>query len=69
MFQHAYGICHVKDSEAGDSGKQFSIDMKKSFNVLKASGYRGYRSIEFDARGEPYGPTSKLIEQTIHGLS
>jgi sugar phosphate isomerase/epimerase len=69
MFQHAYGICHVKDGEAGDSGKQFGIDMKKSFDILKASGYRGYCSMEFDAPGEPYAPTSKLIEQTIRYLS
>jgi sugar phosphate isomerase/epimerase len=69
MFQHAYGICHVKDGEAGDSGKQFSIDLKKSFDILKASGYRGYCSMEFDAPAEPYGPTSKLIEQTIRYLS
>ena len=25
MFQHAYSICHVKDGEAGDHGKIFSI--------------------------------------------
>src|SRR5215467_12974307 len=31
MFQHAYSICHVKDGEADDRGKQFTIDMKRSF--------------------------------------
>ena len=69
MFQHAYGICHVKDSETDDQGKQFSIDLKRTFDILKTSGYRGYCSMEFDARGEPYGPTAKLIEQTIRYLS
>ncbi len=69
MFQHAYSICHVKDGEAGDHGKLFSIDMKKSFDILKASGYRGYCSMEFDAPGEPYAPTARLIEQTIRYLS
>jgi sugar phosphate isomerase/epimerase len=69
MFQHAYSICHVKDGEAGDHGKIFSIDMKKSFDILKASGYRGYCSMEFDAPGEPYAPTARLIEQTIRYLS
>ena len=69
MFQHAYGICHVKDGETDDQGKQFSIDLKKSFDILKSSGYRGYCSMEFDAPGEPYGPTAKLIEQTVHYLS
>ncbi|MBO0911579.1 MAG: sugar phosphate isomerase/epimerase [Acidobacteria bacterium] len=69
MFQHAYGICHVKDGESGDQAKTFSIDMKKSFAILKSSGYRGYCSMEYDAPGEPYGPTAKLIKQTIQNLS
>ncbi|MGC2832234.1 MAG: TIM barrel protein [Candidatus Acidiferrum sp.] len=69
MFQHAYNICHVKDGEMNDDGKQFNVDLKKSFDILKASNYRGYCSMEFDAPGEPYGPTSKLIEQTIKYLS
>jgi sugar phosphate isomerase/epimerase len=69
MFQYAYNICHVKDGETNDDDKQFSVDLKKSFEILKASNYRGYCSMEFDAPGEPYAPTSKLIEQTIKYLS
>jgi sugar phosphate isomerase/epimerase len=69
MFQHAYCICHVKDGETGDDNKLVSIDLKKSFDILKSSGYRGYCSMEFDATGEPYGPTARLIEQTIQYLS
>ncbi len=69
MFQHAYNICHVKDGEADDDGKQFDVDLKKSFEILMTSNFRGYCSMEFDAPGEPYGPTSKLIEQTIKYLS
>jgi sugar phosphate isomerase/epimerase len=69
MFKHAYNICHVKDSEADDNGKLFSIDLKKTFGILKTSGFRGHCSIEFDAPGEPYGPTAKLIEQSIKFLS
>ncbi|HEX4425054.1 MAG TPA: sugar phosphate isomerase/epimerase family protein [Terriglobales bacterium] len=69
MFQHAYGICHVKDGEDGDDGKYVNIDLKKSFDILKASGYRGYCSMEFDAKGDPYAPTAKLIEQTLQDLS
>ena len=69
MFQHAYGICHVKDGEADESGRYVFIDMKKSFDILKASGYRGYCSMEYDAAGDPYAPTAKLIEQTIQHLS
>jgi len=69
MFQHAYNICHVKDGETNDDDKQFSVDLKKSFEILKSSNYRGYCSMEFDAPGDPYGPTSKLIEQSIKYLS
>jgi sugar phosphate isomerase/epimerase len=69
MFRHAYGICHVKDGEADDRGKQFNIDLEKSFQILKSSGYRGYCSMEFDAPGDPYAPTAKLVDQTIRYLS
>jgi sugar phosphate isomerase/epimerase len=69
MFQHAYNICHVKDGETNDDDKQFNVDLKKSFDILKASDYRGYCSMEFDAPGDPHAPTSKLIEQTIKYLS
>jgi sugar phosphate isomerase/epimerase len=69
MFHHAYGICHVKSGEVDDHGKQFNIDLKRSFDILKSSGYRGYCSMEYDAPGEPYGPTTQLIEQSVRYLS
>jgi sugar phosphate isomerase/epimerase len=69
MFQHAYCICHVKDGETDDKGKQFNIDLEKSFQILKSSGYRGYCSMEFDSSGDPYAATGKLVEQTIRYLS
>jgi site-specific DNA recombinase len=56
---------HVKDGEVDGHDKLLSIDLKKSFDILKASGYRGYCSMEFDAPGEPYAPTTRLIEQTL----
>lgn len=69
MFQRAYNICHVKDGETNDDDKQFNVDLKKSFDILKASDFPGYCSMEFDAPGDPYAPTAKLIEQTIKYLS
>jgi sugar phosphate isomerase/epimerase len=69
MFRHAYNICHVKDGETNDDDKQFNVDLKKSFEILKASNFRGYCSMEFDAPGDPYAPTLKLIEQAVQYLS
>jgi len=70
MFQHAYCICHVKDGETGDGGKEFNIDMARTFAILKASGYRGYCSMEYDRQGgDPYAATAKLIEQSLQYLS
>ena len=69
MFEHAYGIAHVKDGEADDNGKQFNIDLKRTFDIARSTSYRGYFSIEFDVPGDPYAPTTKLIEQTIRYLS
>lgn len=69
MFLNAYNICHVKAGETDDKGKPFTIDMEKSFDILKSTNYRGYCSMEYDAPGDPYPPTTQLIEQTLKYLS
>ena len=69
MFQYAYGICHVKDSIGNDQGEIKHVDMARTFTVLRRRSFRGYCSIEYDAPGDPYQPTAKLIEKTIHYLS
>lgn len=65
MFQHAYCICHVKESGVDVKGKEFHVDLKKVFGMLKSSGYRGYCSIEYDGQGDPHAPTTQLVEKTI----
>ncbi|HEV2491458.1 MAG TPA: sugar phosphate isomerase/epimerase family protein [Terriglobia bacterium] len=67
MFKHAYNICHVKDSEV-DGHKVFRVDLAKTFGILKASGYRGYCSMEFEGEGDPYEGTQKLIDATMKYL-
>jgi sugar phosphate isomerase/epimerase len=67
LFEHAYGICHVKDSEQ-DRKKMFHVDLARTFEIARAAGYRGYFSMEYDAEGDPYAPTAGLIEGSLKVL-
>ena len=69
MFKHAYNMSHVKDSEVGPQRKLFKTDVNKTFAIAKASGYRGYFSMEWEGDGEPYGGTRKMIEASLKNLS
>jgi len=69
MFAHAYGICHVKDGEVNEQGKPVHVDLARTFGILKAHGYKGYCSIEYDAPGDPYKATAELVSKTIEFLS
>ena len=69
MFAHAYGICHVKETELDDKGKAVHVNMARAFEILKKHGYKGYCSIEYDSPGDPYKPTAELVEQTVKFLS
>jgi sugar phosphate isomerase/epimerase len=68
MFQHAHGICHVKDMETNEKGEVFRVDMARTFGILKRANYRGYCSMEFDTHGDPYPGTAALIAQTLQYL-
>jgi sugar phosphate isomerase/epimerase len=65
MFVHAYGICHVKDGDFAQNGKDYPIDLEKTFGILKANEYRGYCSIEYSGAGDPHEPTKKLIAESV----
>lgn len=69
MFRHAYNICHVKDSEVGDQGKVFRVDLERTFDILKASGYKGYCSMEWEGPEDPYDGTKKLIAASLQYLA
>jgi sugar phosphate isomerase/epimerase len=68
LFPLAYSICHVKDSEAGDDGKVIRVDLKKTFGILKASGYKGYCSMEWEGLGSSYDGTRFLIKSALENL-
>jgi sugar phosphate isomerase/epimerase len=67
MFEHAYGICHVKDSEQ-DGKKMFRVDLGRTFEIARAAGYRGYFSMEYDGEGDPFAPTLVLVEASLRAL-
>ncbi|MGA3189247.1 MAG: gluconate 2-dehydrogenase subunit 3 family protein [Bryobacteraceae bacterium] len=67
LFDHAYGICHVKDSEQ-DGKKMFRVDLGRTFEIARAARYRGYFSMEYDAEGDPSEPTSGLIAGSSRAL-
>jgi sugar phosphate isomerase/epimerase len=68
MFRRAYNICHVKDSEV-ENGKMIRVDLARTFAIARASGYKGYFSIEWEGAGEPWEETGKLIEQSLKYLA
>ena len=69
MFAHAYNICHIKALETNEQGKEFRVDLAKTFGILRAAHYKGYCSMEFDSPGDPYKGTSDLIETTLKYLA
>jgi sugar phosphate isomerase/epimerase len=69
MFKHAYSISHMKDSEVGDKGELYTVDVAKCFEIAQANGYRGYFSMEWEGQGEPMGGVQKLIEESLKNLA
>lgn len=68
MFRRAYNISHLKDSEV-ERDKVFRVDLKRTFDIAKAAGYRGYFSVEFEGEGDPYVETGRLIEESLRILA
>ena len=68
LFRRAYNICHVKDSEV-ERGKVFRVSLERTFAIAKASGYKGYYSVEFEGEGDPVTGTAKLVEDSLRYLA
>jgi sugar phosphate isomerase/epimerase len=68
MFAHAYNISHVKDEES-DEGKVYRVDVARIFEIAKKAGYKGYFSMEWEGRGDPYEGTKRLLEESLKNLS
>lgn len=69
MFPLALNIAHMKDSEADDKGKVYTVDVARCFEIAKRAGYKGYFSMEWEGQGEPYAGTHRLIEESLKSLA
>jgi len=70
MFKHVFNMSHVKDEVITESGTVYRIDMPKAFGIAKASGYRGYFSMEWETQaGDPFQGTKRLVKETLRNLS
>ena len=69
MFKYAYSMVHVKDTVRSE-GQHYSVDLGKMFAIAKASGYRGYFSMEYDTgSGDPIEGTVRLVQQSLKYLT
>lgn len=68
LFTLAYNISHVKNEES-DNGKTYRVDVDPIFAISKAAGYRGFFSMEWEGRGDPYAGTKELLEASFRNLS
>lgn len=70
MLQHAFNMCHVKDVVETEEGQRRTVDLGQMFRLAKASGYRGYFSMEFETKlGDPITGTRKLASETLRYLA
>ncbi|MGD0227191.1 MAG: sugar phosphate isomerase/epimerase family protein [Terriglobia bacterium] len=70
MFAHAFNMTHVKEYVRDEKGKDYHVDLPKVFAIAKASGYRGYFSMEYETEGgDPYEGTQQLVNNTLKCLS
>jgi len=70
MFAHAFNMSHVKEDVLDEKGKKYHVDLPNVFAIAKASGYRGYFSMEYETEGgDPYAGTQELVNHTLKCLS
>jgi sugar phosphate isomerase/epimerase len=69
MFEKAYNISHVKETEVGDGKDKIAhVDLPRTFGIAKRHAYKGYFSMEWDSPGDPYAGTTGLIKKTLANL-
>jgi len=70
MFAHAFNMSHVKENLIDEKGRKYHVDLPKVFAIAKASGYRGYFSMEAESEaGDAWEGTQQLVNHTLKCLS
>lgn len=69
MFPHAYSICHVKAYEVESSGHIARVNLRQMFAILKAAGFKGYCSLEWEGKGSPFDGTRELMKESLRFLA
>lgn len=64
MFAYAWNIAHVKDAEI-IHGQKKTVSLAELFPIARASGYRGYFSMESENGGDPVVDTKHLIAESL----
>ena len=68
LFPLAYNICHVKDSEVGDDGKEIRVDLKRTFGILKRAVIEGSARWNGKERAIHTEGTRYLIQSALENL-
>lgn len=69
MFDKAYNISHVKETELGEGKDTIArVDLPRTFGIARHHEYKGYFSMEWDSPGDPHAGTAGLIEKTLENL-
>ncbi|MGH6878632.1 MAG: sugar phosphate isomerase/epimerase family protein, partial [Rhizomicrobium sp.] len=70
MFKHALNMSHVKAEVVGHDGTVYKVDVGKIYGIAKASGYRGYFSMECESgRQGPFVGTERLVKESLKYLA
>src|SRR5262249_30796009 len=65
LFPLAYAISHVKPTSTTSQGKEMQVDLAANFAAARATGFKGYFSMEYEGNEEIYAATAKLIDQSL----
>ncbi len=68
LFARAYNISHLKDAEV-EHGKVIRVDVGKTLGIAKASGYKGYFSVEWEGEGDAYVEVGRLIDEALQDMA